>query len=74
MYEKATEDRGDYIKITYSCRYKFCDAQLVYNQKKVDLVREGTDSQGYPKKYYLARSKIQNNHTHVLKLTRKLAS
>lgn len=72
LYEKAVEDRGDYFKITYSCRYKQCDAQLIYHEKKVD--KNAKDDDPYPKKYYLAKSKIHNRHNHLLKLTRKLSS
>ena len=35
IFEKAVIDKGDYIKIVYTCRKKYCEAVLVYHQKKL---------------------------------------
>lgn len=60
------------MRIVYSCRFRGCTACLVFNQRKVGFEKE--EPFGYPKKYYLALSKINNRHSHPLKLTKKLAS
>ena len=64
-------DKGDYIKIVYSCRKQYCDAELVYHQKKIP---ESKESGGVLRKYFLAEAKINNQHRHVLKLTPKIAN
>lgn len=70
LFQKSITDEGDHIKIMYTCRGKLCNAELVFNQKKVLMGREGQ----FPKKYYLAMVRICNVHNHPIKLTRKLAS
>ena len=70
-------DKGDYIKIVYSCRKQYCDAELVYHQKKIEKDKDGKpelELDGMPKKFYLAEAKINNQHRHVLKLTPKIAN
>lgn len=66
-------DKGDHVKIIYSCRQKFCDAILIYHQKKFDFLKDNTVPRSN-QKYYLTESKIVNHHKHVLKLTPKIAS
>ena len=40
LFEKVIVDKGDYIKIVYSCRKQFCDAELVYHQKKIERCKD----------------------------------
>ena len=57
LFEKEIIDKGDYIKIVYTCRMQHCDATLIYLQKKNNLLSEpGTAENGaaFTKKYFLA--------------------
>lgn len=39
LFSKEIIDKGDHIKIVYSCQMKHCDATLIYLQKKNNLLK-----------------------------------
>lgn len=73
LFAKTIINEGDHLKIVYNCRHKMCNSVLIYHEKVTENPHHVCDGK-HESKYYLARIRIDNFHSHPIKLTKKLLS